>query len=80
MLTDLSTALLKMTFTEEYATVHLFFIEEYKKAKNENARKAVVQNAANAVSKSRDLCEEGGDDFPKDLKTVFYFLFKMFLC
>jgi hypothetical protein len=67
-----------MTFTEDYAATLLPFIEQYIKAKNENARKAVVQNAADAVSKSGELREDGADDLPKDLKTVCYFLFKVF--
>jgi hypothetical protein len=68
-----------MTFTEEYATVLLPFVEEYRKAKNENARKAAVRNAVDAVGKSGDLQENGRDDLPKDLKTVCYVSFKMFL-
>jgi hypothetical protein len=67
-----------MTFTEGYATILLPFVEEFKKAKNENARKAVVRNAADAVSKSGDLSEDGGDDLPKDLKTVCFFHSKCF--
>jgi len=68
-----------MTFTEDYGDVLLPFVEEYKNSKNEKARKAVVQNAADAVSNSRNLCEEGGDDLPKDLKTVCYFSLIVFL-
>lgn len=68
-----------MTFTEDYAAVLLPFVEEYKKSKNGNARKAIVQNAADAVSKSGDLREDGAEDLPKDLKTVCYFSFKVFL-
>jgi hypothetical protein len=68
-----------MTFTEDHAASLLPFVEQYKKAKNENARKAVVQNAADAVSKSGDLREDGAGDLPKDLKTVCYFSFKLFL-
>jgi hypothetical protein len=59
-----------MTFTEDYATVLQPFVDEYRIAKNENARKAVVQDAADAVSKSSDIREDGGDELPKDLKTV----------
>ncbi len=75
----ISSLQINMTFTEDYAAVLLPFVEEYKKSKNGNARKVIVQNAADAVSKSGDLREDGAEDLPKDLKTVCYFSFKVFL-
>jgi hypothetical protein len=59
-----------MTFTEDYAEVLSPFVENYKTAKNEKERKAVLRNAADAVSESRNLREDAAEDLPKDLQTV----------
>jgi hypothetical protein len=55
-----------------------FFCPSLKNTKRPKMRMQ-VQNAVDAVSKSGDLREDGGDDLPKDLKTVCYFSFKVFL-
>jgi hypothetical protein len=69
-----------MAFSDDYADVLSPFINEYKTAKNEKARKAVLRNAADAVSKSANLREEETVDLPKDLKTVcLFFIFSPFL-
>jgi hypothetical protein len=64
-----------MTFSEDYGSILLPFVEKYKAAKNEKARKAVLKTAADAVSKSRDLLEDHTTELPKDLPTVraFYY-------
>jgi hypothetical protein len=59
-----------MTFTKEYGSILLPFVNQYKAAKNENGRKAVVKSAADAVASSRDQLEDKGADLPKDLPTV----------
>jgi hypothetical protein len=59
-----------MTFSNDYADILLPFVENYKTAKNEKARKVVVRNAANAVTESRNLREDAAEDLPKDLQTV----------
>ena len=61
----------RMTFTEDYADILLPFIEEYKKAKNEKQRKAVLQNAGNAVSESSNLREGDAMALPSNLQKVF---------
>lgn len=60
---------IQMTFTQLYSGVLTPFIKTFKEAKNEQGRKAVVKNAAEAVRKAKDLLEEV-DDLPKDLQTV----------
>lgn len=59
-----------MTFSEDYGRILLPFVEKYKAAKNEKARKAVLKTAADAVLKSRDLLEDDVTELPKDLPTV----------
>lgn len=59
-----------MTFSEDYGGILLPFVEKYKAAKNEKARKAVLKTAADAVLKSRDLLEDDVTELPKDLPTV----------
>jgi len=59
-----------MTFTDDYAEVLSPFVDNYKTAKNEKERKAVLRNAADAVSESRNLREDAAEDLPKDLQTV----------
>jgi hypothetical protein len=58
-----------MTFTQLYGSVLAPFIKMFKEAKNEQGRKTVITNAADAVKKAKDLLEEV-DDLPKDLQTV----------
>ena len=60
-----------MTFSDEYADILLPFLDEYKSAKNEKARKAVGRKAADALTESRDLREDEAHDLPKELQTVF---------
>lgn len=64
-----------MTFSDDYASILLPFVEEYKAAKNDKGRKAVLKNAADAVSKSRNLREDNVTELPKDLPTVCDFIF-----
>lgn len=59
-----------MTFSQAYGNVLLPFVENYKGAKNEKARKGVIETAANTVLNSRNLLEEQGLDLPQDLKAV----------
>jgi hypothetical protein len=63
-----------MAFSEDYGGILLPFVEKYKAAKNEKARKAILKTAADAVSKSRDLLEDDATELPKDLPTVRVFL------
>ena len=58
-----------MTFSQLYSTVLTPFVQKYKEAKNEKGRKAIVNDAADAVKLSKDLLEDA-DDLPKDLQTV----------
>jgi hypothetical protein len=59
-----------MTFSEDYAEVLSPFVENFKTAKNEKARKEVLLNARVALLESRNLREDATDDVPKDLQTV----------
>jgi hypothetical protein len=68
-----------MTFTDDYAGILLPFVEKYKTAKNEKARKAVLKNAAEAVSKSRDLREDNVTELPKDLPMVRLFIYPYYI-
>jgi hypothetical protein len=65
---------ISMAFSEDYGGILLPFVEKYKSAKNEKARKAILKTAADAVSKSRDLLEDDATELPKDLPTVRAFL------
>lgn len=58
-----------MTFSELYGKVLFPFIKKFEDAKNEKGRKTVVNKAADAVKKSKDLLENA-EDLPKDLPTV----------
>jgi len=58
-----------MTFSKTYAAVLSQFINKYLDAKNEKARKAVVNQAAEAVRESKALLEDA-EDLPKGLQTV----------
>lgn len=58
-----------MTFSKTYAAVLSQFIDKYLDAKNEKARKAVVNQAAEAVRESKALLEDA-EDLPKGLQTV----------
>ena len=62
-----------MTFSKAYGTLLHPFVEKYQLAKNEKGRNEVVKNAADAVTESKNLLEDEGDDLPKDLKTVRFF-------
>lgn len=66
-------SLIKMTFSKAYGTLLHPFVEKYQLAKNEKGRNEVVKNAADAVTESKNLLEDEGDDLPKDLKTVRFF-------
>lgn len=63
-----------MTFSKTYATVLSQFINKYIDAKNEKARKAVVNQASEAVRESKALLEDA-EDLPKGLQTVRLCLF-----
>lgn len=62
-----------MNFSQEYSDILLPFVENYKNAKNEKERKAVVQKAADAVAESSNLREGEGVALPSDLQKVLYF-------
>jgi hypothetical protein len=69
-----------MAFTDDYADILSPFIEQYQTAKNDKERKALAQNAAEAVRKSRDLGEDTTVNLPKDLEKVcLSFVFFLFL-
>lgn len=59
-----------MSFTEVYGSILLPFVEKYKTAKNEKARKGVVDIAANTILHSKNLLEQQGSDLPQDIKAV----------
>lgn len=59
----------KMNFSNLYSSVLTPFVEIFKNAKNDKARKTVVNNAVDAVKKSKDLLEDA-EDLPSDLKIV----------
>ena len=67
-----------MTFSDDYTDVLLPFVEKYKMAENEKARKVVVQNAADALTESRNLREDEAVDLLKDLQTVCLVLYSCF--
>jgi len=69
-----------MSFTQAYGNILLPFVQTYKDAKNEKARKGVVETAANTVLNSRNLLEEQGLDLPQDLKAVCSNFFIALLC
>jgi len=64
-----------MTFAEDYSKVLSPFSKKFKEAENENQRKAVLKDAAKAVTESRDLLEDKGVALPKDLQAVLFFSF-----
>ena len=59
-----------MSFTDVYGNILLPFIEQYRTAKNEKARKRVVDIAANTILGSNNLLEEQGSDLPQNIKAV----------
>jgi hypothetical protein len=59
-----------MSFVDVYGSLLTPFVLKYKEAKNEKGRSAVLKNAADAVSESKDLMEEEAGQIPKDLKAV----------
>lgn len=65
---------ISMSFSKSYGGILSPFLEEYKEAKNEKARKEVLKNAAAAVSTSKAVLENAGD-LPKDLQAVRWFIF-----
>lgn len=64
-----------MSFTQAYANILLPFVENYKSAKNEKARKAVLETATKTILNSRNLLEDQGLDLPQDLKAVCVLLY-----
>jgi hypothetical protein len=58
-----------LSFSKIYSSVLTPFVENFKDAKNEKARKTVVDIAVDAVKKSKDLLEDV-EDLPRDLQTV----------
>lgn len=61
-----------MTFSKVYGALLLPFVGNYRKAKNEKGRNQVLKNAADAVTKSGNLLEDGVD-LPKDVISVRFF-------
>jgi hypothetical protein len=59
-----------MSFTQAYGSILLFFIQNYKDAKNEKAQKGMVETANNAILNHKNLLEEQGLDLPQNLKAV----------
>jgi hypothetical protein len=59
-----------MSFTQAYGSILLLFIQNYKDAKNEKARKGMVKTATNAILNRRNLLEEQGLDLPQNLEAV----------
>jgi hypothetical protein len=58
-----------MSITKTYAAVLSPFIQEFRDASNEKARKTVIDIAVDAVKRSKALLEDARD-LPKDLPTV----------
>lgn len=58
------------TFGQLYSDILTPFVKKYEEAKNDKGRKAVIKNAVDAVSKGRELLEDGAGDLPNDLPTV----------
>jgi hypothetical protein len=67
-----------MAFVDEYSKVLSPFLKKYKDAENEKQRKAVLKNAADAVTESKDLFEGKGVALPKDLQAVLSFFLSFF--
>ena len=66
-----------MSFSKNYSTVLSPFVKKFETAKNEKEQKGVINNATEAVKKSKAMLEEA-EDLPKDLKTVrVYFIYSM---
>jgi hypothetical protein len=61
-----------MSFGKDYSSLLTPFVKQYKKAKNDKGRSAVVKNAVNAVSTGRDELEDKAADLPEDLQAVRY--------
>jgi hypothetical protein len=60
---------IKMSFSKTYGNVITPFVKQYEQAKNEKQRKTVLNNAADAVQKSK-LLLENEENLPKDLPNV----------
>jgi hypothetical protein len=58
-----------MNFSNLYNSVLTPFVQKFKDASNDKGRKRVVNDAADAVRKSKDLLEDA-EDLPRDLKAV----------
>jgi hypothetical protein len=58
-----------MPFTSTYSTVLSPFVQNYREASNDTRRKTVLNNAIDAVKKSKALLEVA-EDLPKDLAAV----------
>lgn len=58
-----------MPFTTRYSKVLAPFLQKYKEATNEKGRKTVLDNAVDAVRKSKAVLEDA-EDLPKELPTV----------
>jgi hypothetical protein len=63
-----------MSFRATYRIVLSPFVQKYKEASNEKGRKTVLNDAVEAVKKSKALLEDA-DDLPKDLPAVSVLLF-----
>jgi len=59
-----------MSFGKVYCNILSPFLKEYKSVKNQKERKGVINNAAEALLKTRETLEDGMDDLPNDLKGV----------
>jgi hypothetical protein len=63
-----------MALSKVFHTLLAPFLEKYRKETNNKGKSNVVKDAADAVSKSRDMLEDGVD-LPKDVQTVNISLF-----
>jgi hypothetical protein len=59
-----------MALAQFFAPILAPFVEKYKLANTEKERSVIVDNAAAAVTKSRDDNEENRVKLPKDMKKV----------
>jgi hypothetical protein len=63
-----------MSLSKVFHTLLAPFVEKYRTETNIKGKSNVVKDAADAVSKSRDMLEDGVD-LPKDLRAVNISLF-----
>jgi hypothetical protein len=59
-----------MSFGKNFGKILSPFKEEYKGAKNQKERNAVLKNAADALLKYKETLEDGDVDLPSDIQTV----------